>query len=106
MFPASLLLESYYHWKGTSKDLMLDISYLLFNKYYILYTVAVCFAILDISGTSGFIFWNGIKCARPASQAPEMFEGERITESVDIYSFGILLWECYTGEFYLLTLVY
>lgn len=56
MFPASLLLESYYHWKGTSKDLMLDISYLLFNKYYILYTVAVCFAILDISGTSGFIF--------------------------------------------------
>ena len=35
-----------------------------------------------------------------------MFEGERITESVDIYSFGILLWECYTGEFYLLTLVY
>ena len=29
--------------------------------------------------------------------APEMFEGKRITESVDIYSFGILLWECYTG---------
>lgn len=34
----------------------------------------------------------------PTYMAPEMFEGKRITESVDIYSFGILLWECYTGE--------
>ncbi len=31
-------------------------------------------------------------------QAPEMFEGHSLSEKIDVYSFGILLWECFTGE--------
>ena len=32
------------------------------------------------------------------AQAPEMFEGHSLSEKIDVYSFGILLWECFTGE--------
>mmetsp|Transcript_50183 Transcript_50183/g.117859 ORF Transcript_50183/g.117859 Transcript_50183/m.117859 type:complete len:490 (-) Transcript_50183:109-1578(-) len=34
----------------------------------------------------------------PAYQSPEMLRDEPITEKVDLYSFGILLWEMYTGR--------
>ncbi|KAK9832844.1 hypothetical protein WJX81_006571 [Elliptochloris bilobata] len=34
----------------------------------------------------------------PAYMAPETFEGQQVTEKVDMYSFGVLLWECLTGE--------
>ena len=27
-----------------------------------------------------------------------MFEGHSLSEKIDVYSFGILLWECFTGE--------
>lgn len=33
-----------------------------------------------------------------AVQAPEMFEGHSLSEKIDVYSFGMLLWECFTGE--------
>lgn len=35
---------------------------------------------------------------RMHAQAPEMFEGHSLSEKIDVYSFGILLWECFTGE--------
>ncbi len=34
----------------------------------------------------------------PAYQAPEMLRDEPITEKVDVYSFGVLMWEIYTGK--------
>jgi serine/threonine protein kinase len=34
----------------------------------------------------------------PAYQAPEMLRDEPISEKVDLYGFGIMLWEMYTGE--------
>ncbi|GAB4813021.1 hypothetical protein N2152v2_000067 [Parachlorella kessleri] len=34
----------------------------------------------------------------PAYMAPEMFDGHRVTEKVDVFSFGVLLWEMLTGE--------
>jgi len=34
----------------------------------------------------------------PAYQAPEMLRDEPISEKVDLYGFGIMLWEMYTGK--------
>ncbi len=31
-------------------------------------------------------------------QAPEQFEGRPVNEKVDLYSFGVLLWECLSGK--------
>lgn len=31
-------------------------------------------------------------------QAPELFEGQRVTEKVDQYSFAVLVWEMLTGK--------
>lgn len=33
----------------------------------------------------------------PAYMAPEMFEGVALTEKVDVFSFGVMMWESYTG---------
>ena len=33
-----------------------------------------------------------------AAQAPELLRNEPFTEKVDIYSFGVVLWELCTGE--------
>ncbi|KAK9820285.1 hypothetical protein WJX72_008607 [[Myrmecia] bisecta] len=45
-----------------------------------------------------FISTKNNTAGTPAYMAPEMFEGHRVTEKIDAFSFGILLWECYTGE--------
>jgi len=37
-------------------------------------------------------------CGTPSWSAPEILRSERYTEKVDIYSFGIVLWECITRE--------
>ncbi|KAG2501064.1 hypothetical protein HYH03_000883 [Edaphochlamys debaryana] len=34
----------------------------------------------------------------PAYMAPEQFEGRPVGEKVDVYAFGVTLWECLTGE--------
>lgn len=31
--------------------------------------------------------------------APEIFRGERPTKACDVYSFGLLMWELYTGMY-------
>ena len=40
---------------------------------------------------------NG-QAGTPAYMAPEMFDGAGITEKVDVFAFGVLLWEMLTGE--------
>jgi serine/threonine protein kinase len=40
---------------------------------------------------------NGV-AGTPSYMAPEMFEGGPVTELVDVYSFGVLMWECLTGK--------
>eukprot|EP01117_Protostelium_nocturnum_P009566 TRINITY_DN3411_c0_g2_i2.p1 TRINITY_DN3411_c0_g2~~TRINITY_DN3411_c0_g2_i2.p1 ORF type:complete len:714 (-),score=214.05 TRINITY_DN3411_c0_g2_i2:702-2843(-) len=37
-------------------------------------------------------------CGTPSWSAPEILRNEHYTEKVDIYSFGIVLWECVTME--------
>jgi serine/threonine protein kinase len=34
----------------------------------------------------------------PAFMAPEQFEGQPVNEKVDVYAFGVLLFECVTGN--------
>ena len=38
------------------------------------------------------------KWCAPTAQAPELLRNEPFTEKVDIYSFGVVLWELCTGE--------
>ncbi|KAK9867625.1 hypothetical protein WJX84_001877 [Apatococcus fuscideae] len=45
-----------------------------------------------------FISTKNAQAGTPAYMAPEMFEGHSLSEKIDVYSFGILLWECFTGE--------
>uniref|UniRef100_A0A1D1ZNS8 Protein kinase domain-containing protein n=1 Tax=Auxenochlorella protothecoides TaxID=3075 RepID=A0A1D1ZNS8_AUXPR len=40
---------------------------------------------------------NG-QAGTPAYMAPEMFDGAGITEKVDVFAFGVLLWEMLTGD--------
>eukprot|EP01088_Endostelium_zonatum_P015504 TRINITY_DN3836_c0_g1_i1.p1 TRINITY_DN3836_c0_g1~~TRINITY_DN3836_c0_g1_i1.p1 ORF type:complete len:678 (-),score=150.23 TRINITY_DN3836_c0_g1_i1:6-2039(-) len=37
-------------------------------------------------------------CGTPAWTAPEVLRNEKYTEKCDVYSFGILVWECVTGR--------
>eukprot|EP01097_Dermamoeba_algensis_P003207 TRINITY_DN2285_c0_g1_i3.p1 TRINITY_DN2285_c0_g1~~TRINITY_DN2285_c0_g1_i3.p1 ORF type:complete len:147 (+),score=28.89 TRINITY_DN2285_c0_g1_i3:125-565(+) len=37
------------------------------------------------------------KVGTPLYMAPELIRGEQYTESVDVYSFGIILWEMFTN---------
>jgi len=38
------------------------------------------------------------RCGTPAWTAPEVIRGEHYTESADVYSFGIVMWEVLTGK--------
>ena len=44
-----------------------------------------------------YISTRNNQAGTPAYMAPEMFEGGGLTEAVDVYSFGVLLWEIFTG---------
>ena len=35
-----------------------------------------------------------LQAGTPAYMAPEQFEGVPVTEKVDVWAFGVLLWEC------------
>ncbi|KAK9908804.1 hypothetical protein WJX75_003138 [Coccomyxa subellipsoidea] len=45
-----------------------------------------------------FVSTKNANAGTPAYMAPEMFEGRRVSEKIDVYSFGVLLWEMLTGE--------
>ncbi|CAL5219257.1 g1053 [Coccomyxa viridis] len=45
-----------------------------------------------------FVSTKHASAGTPAYMAPEMFEGKRISEKIDVFSFGILLWEMLTGQ--------
>ena len=44
-----------------------------------------------------FISTKNATAGTPAYMAPEMFEGGPVTEKVDVFSFGVLIWEGLTG---------
>jgi serine/threonine protein kinase len=39
-----------------------------------------------------------VQAGTPAYMAPELFGGGAVSEKIDLWSFGTLLWEMYTGE--------
>jgi len=50
--------------------------------------------ILDVTHTFGTM----TSCGTPSWTAPEVLRGEKYTEKCDVYSFGIVLWECVTRQ--------
>jgi serine/threonine-protein kinase CTR1 len=46
----------------------------------------------------GLVKNTNTQAGTPAYMAPELFENKQYNKSVDVYSFGILLWEVITGE--------
>lgn len=47
---------------------------------------------------STFMTTQNATAGTPAYMAPEMFEGVALTEKVDVFSFGVMVWESYTGS--------
>ncbi|KAG1669679.1 hypothetical protein FOA52_002063 [Chlamydomonas sp. UWO 241] len=41
---------------------------------------------------------RNVNVGTPAFMAPEQFEGGAVSEKVDVYAFGVLMWEALTGE--------
>lgn len=39
-----------------------------------------------------------LQAGTPAYMAPEQFEGCSVTEKVDVWAFGVLLWECFEQQ--------
>lgn len=37
-------------------------------------------------------------CTVDVLQAPEQFEGCSVTDKVDVFAFGVLLWECFEQQ--------
>ncbi len=38
------------------------------------------------------------KLSLPVRMAPEVLKGEAFSEAADVYSYGVVLWECLTGS--------
>lgn len=47
---------------------------------------------------STFLDTKHLNAGTVAYMAPELFTGELIDEKIDVYSFGVILWECWTGQ--------
>ena len=45
-----------------------------------------------------FLTTKNVQAGTPAYMAPELFRAQEANELVDVFSFGVLLWECFTGE--------
>ena len=45
-----------------------------------------------------FLTTKNVQAGTPAYMAPELFRAQEASEMVDVFSFGVLLWECFTGE--------
>ncbi|GMH45368.1 hypothetical protein BSKO_13325 [Bryopsis sp. KO-2023] len=46
---------------------------------------------------STFMTTKNVTAGTPAYMAPEMFEGQALTEKVDVFSFAVMMWESITG---------
>lgn len=46
----------------------------------------------------GLVKNTNTQAGTPAYMAPELFENKQFNKSVDVYSFGILLWEIFARE--------
>ena len=45
-----------------------------------------------------FLETKNVQAGTPAYMAPELFRAREASEVVDVFSFGVLLWECFTGR--------
>lgn len=39
-----------------------------------------------------------LQAGTPAFMAPEQFEGRPVTDKVDVFAFGVMLWECFEQQ--------
>lgn len=39
-----------------------------------------------------------LQAGTPAYMAPEQFEGCSVTDKVDVFAFGVMLWECFEQQ--------
>lgn len=46
----------------------------------------------------GLVCNKTVTAGTPAYMAPELLENKHYTKSVDLYAFGVLLWEIFSGE--------
>ncbi len=46
----------------------------------------------------GLVAINSTQAGTPAYMAPELFQNKFFNKSVDVYSFGVLMWEIYSGS--------
>jgi serine/threonine protein kinase len=102
-------------WYGAGRDIALDVTralVYLHSQRFVHRDVKSRNILLDRTGrakladfglgrilesSSAFSFSDGITGTFPFA-APELLLGQRCTEKVDIFSFGIVLWEIITGE--------
>jgi serine/threonine protein kinase len=61
-----------------------------------LQTSAVCWVVQSLQTAPSVIVHTAERIC--ALQAPEQFEGRPVSERVDQWAFGVLLWEMFTGQ--------